>query len=148
MNRRTVMTAALVYAALISPAFAQAPKLKDVKIRGYVTEFFWSSHDNHATRRSYLMNELKNNYRDLDYAPLALKAGEYARIKAAVKDAKNPKRKLKISETGCRDPFAEETEETESQGGAEKRRWHLRCAVDQPTPVMPARSGPFGPAHG
>ena len=84
------------------------------------TDFFWSSHDNHATRRSYLMNELKNNYRDLDYAPLALKAGEYARIKAAVKDAKNPKRKLKISETGCRDPFAEETEETESQRGAEK----------------------------
>ena len=62
-----------------------------------VTDFFWSSHDNHATRRSYLMNELKNNYRDLDYAPLALKADEYGRIKAAVKDAKNPKRKLKIS---------------------------------------------------
>ena len=39
MNRRTVMTAALVYPVLISPAFAQTPKLKDVKIRGYVTEF-------------------------------------------------------------------------------------------------------------
>jgi Peptidase family M48 len=25
------------------------------------TDFFWSSHDNHATRRSYLMNELKIN---------------------------------------------------------------------------------------
>jgi hypothetical protein len=62
-----------------------------------VTDFFWSSHDNHAARRSYLMNELKNNYRDLDYAPLTLKADEYARIQAAVKAAKNPKRKLKIS---------------------------------------------------
>ena len=28
------------------------------------TNFFWSSHDNAPTRRSYLMNELKNNYRD------------------------------------------------------------------------------------
>jgi Zn-dependent protease with chaperone function len=61
------------------------------------TDFFWSSHDNHATRRSYLMNELKNNYRDLDYAPLVLKADDYARIKAAIAEAKNPKRKLKIS---------------------------------------------------
>ena len=61
------------------------------------TDFFWSSHDNHATRRSYLMNELKNNYRDLDYAPLVLKADDYARIKAAIAEAKSPKRKLKIS---------------------------------------------------
>ena len=32
------------------------------------TNFFWSSHDNAPTRRSYLMNELKNNYRDIDYS--------------------------------------------------------------------------------
>ena len=61
------------------------------------TDFFWSSHDNHATRRSYLMNELKNNYRDLDYAPLAVRADDYTRIKAALAEAKNPKRKLKIN---------------------------------------------------
>ena len=61
------------------------------------TDFFWSSHDNHATRRSYLMNELKNNYRDLDYAPLVLNAGEYERIKDAIENAKNPKRKIKVN---------------------------------------------------
>jgi hypothetical protein len=36
----------------------------------HATNFFWSSHDNQATRRSYLMTELKNNYRDLDYSKL------------------------------------------------------------------------------
>jgi hypothetical protein len=43
------------------------------------------------------MNELKNNYRDLDYAPLVLRAGDYSRIKAAIAEARNPKSKLKIS---------------------------------------------------
>jgi hypothetical protein len=60
------------------------------------TDFFWSSHENQATRRSYLMNELKNNYRDLDYTGLRLDADEYARIKAAVAVASNPKRKRTV----------------------------------------------------
>jgi len=60
------------------------------------TNFFWSSHENQATRRSYLMNELKNNYRDLDYAAVSLNTDGYARMKAAVAVAKNPKRKLVI----------------------------------------------------
>jgi predicted Zn-dependent protease len=60
------------------------------------TDFFWSSHENQATRRSYLMNELKNNYRDLDYTGLRLDADEYARIKAAVAVASNPKRKWTV----------------------------------------------------
>jgi hypothetical protein len=38
MARRVVITA-LMCAVLAFPVFAQAPKLKDVKIRGYVTEF-------------------------------------------------------------------------------------------------------------
>jgi hypothetical protein len=61
------------------------------------TNFFWSNHDNEPTRRSYLMNELKNNYQDVDYATLGLNATEYASVNAAVVAAKNPKRKLKIS---------------------------------------------------
>ena len=61
------------------------------------TDFFWSSHDNHATRRSYLMNELKNNYRDLVYAELVLNAGEYRRIKDEIEDATSPKRKIKVN---------------------------------------------------
>lgn len=43
------------------------------------------------------MNELKNNHRDLDYTKLTLKSEEQERIKAAVVEAKNPKRTLKVS---------------------------------------------------
>ena len=78
----------------------QAPivwKLMTKKNGLQATNFFWSSHENQATRRSYLMNELKNNYRDLDYTKgLRLNADEYTRIKAAVAVAKNPKRKLTV----------------------------------------------------
>jgi hypothetical protein len=31
---------------------------------------FWDSHDNHTTRRSYLMAELRNDYSDVDYSKL------------------------------------------------------------------------------
>jgi Zn-dependent protease with chaperone function len=61
------------------------------------TDFFYSNHDNHAVRRSYLMNELKNNYRGVDFSALRTNGDEYERIKAAVAAAKNPKRKLKVS---------------------------------------------------
>ena len=60
------------------------------------TDFFWSSHDNGPTRRSYLMNELKNNYRDLDFAPLLINAAEYSRIKAAMVAAGGTKKKIKV----------------------------------------------------
>jgi hypothetical protein len=60
------------------------------------TNFFWSSHDNEPTRRSYLMNELKNNYRDLDFAPLAINAAEYLRIKAALASASGTKKKIRV----------------------------------------------------
>jgi len=61
------------------------------------TNVFWSNHDNEPTRRSYLMNELKNNYRDVDFTNLRMNSEEYSQIKAAVAAAKNPKRKLKVS---------------------------------------------------
>ena len=60
------------------------------------TNFFWSSHDSAPTRRSYLMNELKNNYRDLDYGQLHLNSDEYSRIKAAVVRANGKKKKIKV----------------------------------------------------
>ena len=60
------------------------------------TDFFWSSHENPPTRRSYLMNELKNNYRDLDFGQFRLSADEYSRIKAAVAAAKSSKKKIKV----------------------------------------------------
>jgi hypothetical protein len=61
------------------------------------TNFFWSSHENQATRRSYLMNELKNNYRHLDYSTLKVNADEFRRMKAEVMNSKSTKRKLKVS---------------------------------------------------
>jgi hypothetical protein len=62
------------------------------------TNFFWSNHDNEPTRRSYLMNELKNNYRDVDLVSLRTNAEEYSQIKVAVANAKNKKTKLKVTE--------------------------------------------------
>jgi Zn-dependent protease with chaperone function len=61
------------------------------------TNFFWSSHDNAPTRRSYLMNELKNNYRDVDYSQFRVNAAEYTRIKAAVVAANGKKKKIKVT---------------------------------------------------
>jgi predicted Zn-dependent protease len=60
------------------------------------TDFFWSSHDNAPTRRSYLMNELKNNYRDIDYSALVVDAEEYGRIREAVVAANGKKQKIKV----------------------------------------------------
>ena len=60
------------------------------------TDWFWSTHDNHATRRSYLMNELKNNYADLDYASLRVGDDAFGPMAARVKDAAAPKRKVKV----------------------------------------------------
>jgi Peptidase family M48 len=78
----------------------QAPAVWKLMTKKYglqTTDLFWSSHENQATRRSYLMNELKNNYRDLDYSTLRLNTDEYVRIKAAVEQSKDAKRKIKVS---------------------------------------------------
>ena len=47
------------------------------------TDYFYSSHDNEVTRRSYLMNELKNNFRDVDYATVQTNAPEYVAMKTS-----------------------------------------------------------------
>jgi len=87
-----------MFAAGYDPRQAPAVWKAMAKKQGVsATDFFWSSHDNEPTRRSYLMNELKNNYRDVDFIGLRTNAEEYSRIKAAVAAAKNPKRKLKVS---------------------------------------------------
>jgi hypothetical protein len=60
------------------------------------TNLFWSGHDNEPTRRSYLMNELKNNYRDVEMTSLGTNAEEYARVKAAVLNASAKKKTLTV----------------------------------------------------
>jgi hypothetical protein len=61
------------------------------------TNFFWSSHDSAPTRRSYLMNELKNNYRDLEYEQFHLNRDDYSRVKAAVVRATGRKKTIKVT---------------------------------------------------
>ena len=61
------------------------------------TNYFWSNHDNEPTRRSYLMNELKNNYRGFDFERLHVNAYGYSRIKTAVAGANGKKKKIKVS---------------------------------------------------
>jgi hypothetical protein len=61
------------------------------------TNFFWSNHDNHSTRRSYLMNELKNNYARLDYSQFRINEAEFKEIVERVRTASSGKRKLKVT---------------------------------------------------
>jgi hypothetical protein len=62
-----------------------------------MTNFFWSSHDNHATRRSYLMNELKNNYSNLDYRALKTEPDEFVRMRSRVFAAADGKIRLRVT---------------------------------------------------
>jgi hypothetical protein len=61
------------------------------------TNFFWSNHDNHATRRSYLMNELKNNYSRLDYSKLDTREAEFKAIVERVRAAGKGKRRVRVT---------------------------------------------------
>jgi hypothetical protein len=62
------------------------------------TDVFWSNHDNEPTRRSYLMNELKNNYRTLDYTLLTTGAESYSSVRAAVGIALNAKPTIHVKD--------------------------------------------------
>jgi hypothetical protein len=60
------------------------------------TDFFWSSHDNNATRRSYLMNELRNNYQGADFASLRVSEEQFHRVQGEVHEAANSKAHIKV----------------------------------------------------
>jgi hypothetical protein len=64
-----------------------------------VTNFFWSDHDNNATRRSYLMNEIKNNYSDLNYSQVRSNGANFNRIRASVNEASSAKKTIKVKST-------------------------------------------------
>lgn len=61
------------------------------------TNLFWSNHDNHAIRRSYLMNELKNNYSPLDYSKLETHEAEFKTMVERVHSASKSKRKIQVT---------------------------------------------------
>jgi Zn-dependent protease with chaperone function len=74
---------------------------KKTGVRG--TNFFYSTHENHATRRSYLMNELKNNYRDVNYGSLVTHTAEYSTQKAALESSRTGKpTTLRVTPTQAR----------------------------------------------
>lgn len=77
----------------------EAPRVWKLMAQEYgvqATNVFWSSHENHATRRSYLMNELKNNYRHLDYTALQTNEQEYGRVQELVRSSVEPKARIKV----------------------------------------------------
>lgn len=60
------------------------------------TNFFWDSHDNNTTRRSYLMAEIRNNYSDLDYSKLRTNSENFDKISTIVKEGRGKKEKVKV----------------------------------------------------
>ena len=78
----------------------QAPAVWKLMTKKYglqATNVFRSSHENQATRRSYLMNELKNNFRQLDYAAMKTNDEQFARIKNAVAQSKTNKKRIRVT---------------------------------------------------
>jgi Zn-dependent protease with chaperone function len=51
------------------------------------TDFFWSSHDSNATRRSYLMNELRNNYQGIDFSSLKTNSESFHKVQEQVRQS-------------------------------------------------------------
>ena len=77
----------------------EAPRVWKVMAKKYgdqPTNFFWSTHENHTTRRSYLMAELRNNYADLRYDGLKANSEEFDRIAQEIRSGKGSKQKIKV----------------------------------------------------
>jgi len=60
------------------------------------TNLFWDNHDNNATRRSYLMSELKNNYADTDFSSLKKDGDEFHQISERIRNLTPDKKKIKV----------------------------------------------------
>lgn len=61
------------------------------------TNFFWSSHDSNATRRSYLMAELRNNYAEAQFASTKRDSEDFHRIAGIISERQKPKIKVKVT---------------------------------------------------
>jgi len=61
------------------------------------TNFFYSSHDSHSTRRSFLMVEIRNNYSGLDVNSMKRDSGvDYKSIVTLTNEAVSKKKKIKV----------------------------------------------------
>lgn len=71
-------------------------KLMAQKFGDHPTNLFWSGHDNHTTRRSYLMLEMRNNYGQMDMSQSRKGEEEYKQIVALTREASSNKKKIKV----------------------------------------------------
>ena len=75
-----------------APASWKAVSIKD---GDRITNPFWDSHDNHTTRRSYLMAELRNNYSGVDYSRLKKDSEQFHHVAELVKNTEAEEKKAK-----------------------------------------------------
>lgn len=76
---------------------ARVWKVMALKGGDHPTNLFWSSHDNHTTRRSYLMSELRNNYNGMDFESYKRDDARFAAAIGAVNALSAPKgKKVKV----------------------------------------------------
>jgi hypothetical protein len=73
----------------------EAPQLWDAiaKANGYKGKTFYDTYDNHPARRSYLANQLKNTYSDLNFANLRIEETSFKRMTHLANDAVSGKTK-------------------------------------------------------
>ena len=60
------------------------------------TDFFWSNHDNHTTRRSYLMSELAVNYRGVNFDSLKKDSPDFSRVRGILREMYSKNKKIKV----------------------------------------------------
>jgi hypothetical protein len=77
----------------------EAPRVWKQMTKEYgnqATNVFWSSHDNNAVRRSYLMNELRNNYQGVNFVALKVNENEFHKVQLEARDASGSKVRVKV----------------------------------------------------
>jgi hypothetical protein len=72
-------------------------KLMAQKLGDQPTNYFYSNHDNHVTRRSFLMWAIRNNYPQLDYSNLVKNEVQFQKIAALAREAVTKKRTVKVT---------------------------------------------------
>jgi hypothetical protein len=75
---------------------ARVWKVMALKNGEHATNFFWSTHDNNTTRRSYLMAELKNNYGGVDFESYKRDDPRFSAATNALSTLYAPKKKVKV----------------------------------------------------
>ncbi len=75
---------------------ARAWKALSLKYGDYPMIFFWSSHDNNTTRRSYLMAELRNSYQGVEFDSKRRDGEEFRRLVQFFQSREKSGKKIKV----------------------------------------------------